>query len=184
MKYQNPDIESSYKENNIGQTLYNLVLEKRPKKIVEIGALYGYSALAMAEALQELGEGHINAYDLFEDYPFKHPTLEQTTKNIARYGLTEYVTLTKKSLEEWLRSPEPFDLLHVDISNTADTINFLYEATKERIKNGSIVIFEGGSKERDEVEWVKKYNKRPIGETTAPFHVIDARFPSLSMLGS
>jgi len=54
---------------------------------------------------------------------------------------------------------------------------------KDRIKKGAIVLFEGGSKERDQVEWISKYNKRPIGEAKAPYTVIDSSFPSLSMLG-
>ena len=36
MKYTNPKIVSSYRENNIGKTLYNLVLQLKPKKIIEI----------------------------------------------------------------------------------------------------------------------------------------------------
>lgn len=57
MKYTNPDIESSYRDNDLGRTLYDLVLKYKPKKIVEHGILFGYSTVAMAQALDELGGG-------------------------------------------------------------------------------------------------------------------------------
>ena len=78
MKYKNPNIESSYRKNDIGQTFFDLVLEKRPKVILEWGVLNGYSTVAMAMALDELGSGHITAYDLFDDYKYNSSTIENT----------------------------------------------------------------------------------------------------------
>ena len=104
-------------------------------------------------------------------------------KNIEHHGLSKYVTLAKKDLDSWLANPEDFDMLYFDISNTGDTVDAVYASVKDRIKKGAIVLFEGGSKERDQVEWISKYNKRPIGEAKAPYTVIDSSFPSLSMLG-
>lgn len=183
MKYKNPsEIETSYSENDIGQTLYDLVLKSKPKKIVEFGVLFGYSTVAMAMALDEIGEGHIYANDLFEDYEFKHSTMPETQGNIDRYNLTKYVTLSKKNFDEWLADPEEFDLLHVDVSNKGNTIERLYEAVKVQIERGAIVIFEGGSEERDNVDWMVKYNCKKLRDTKVPFEVIDPRFPSLSMI--
>ena len=183
MKYKNPaELESSYAKNDLGKTLYSLVLEHKPKKIVEFGVLNGYSTIAMAMALHELGGGHINSYDLFDDYPFKHSTMHDVRGVIDRYGLAEYVTLKKKDFDEWLSAPEQFDFMHVDISNKGDTIERLYEATRDQIQKGSVVVFEGGSKERDNVEWMKKFNQKKMSEIAVPFSVIDERFPSLSMI--
>jgi len=181
MKYINPDIESSYQENDLGQTLYNIVLERKPKKIVEIGVLHGYSTVAMAMALDELGEGRIIAYDLFEDYKFKHGTMGAVQAQLERYGIAKYVTLVKKDFDEWLAAPEQFDLLHLDISNKGDTIERLYVAVKDQVESGASVLFEGGSAERDEVEWMEKFHARSIRSAQGvPFQVIDSRFPSLS----
>lgn len=183
MKYRNPaEIETSYSENDIGRTLYDLVLKHKPKKIVEFGVLYGYSTVVMAMALDEIGEGHIHANDLFEDYEFKHSTMAETQGNIDRYGLTKYVTLSKKNFEEWLKQPEDFDLLHVDVSNKGDTIEHLYAAVKDQVARGAIVVFEGGSEERDNVEWMMKYNCKKLRDSAVPFEVVDERFPSLSMI--
>lgn len=183
MKYKNPtEIETSYSENDIGQTLYDLVLKYRPKKIVEFGVLAGYSTIVMAMALDEIGEGHIYANDLFENYEFKHSTMPDVQGNIDRYGLSEYVTLGKKNFDEWLASPQDFDLLHVDVSNKGDTIERLYESVKDQVERGAIVIFEGGSEERDNVDWMIKYNCKKLRDAKVPFRVIDGRFPSLSMI--
>ncbi|KKU82063.1 MAG: O-methyltransferase, family 3 [Parcubacteria group bacterium GW2011_GWA1_47_8] len=183
MKYKNPiEIETSYSENDIGRTLYDLVLKHKPKKIIEFGVLYGYSTVVMAMALDEIGEGHIYANDLFEDYEFKHSTMSETQANVDRYGLSKYVTLQKKNFEEWLKASEDFDLLHVDVSNKGDTIERLYEAVKDQVQKGSIVLFEGGSEERDNVAWMIKYNCKKIRDAKVPFEVIDEKFPSLSMM--
>lgn len=182
MEYTDPDIESSYHTSTIGKTLYEQVLKLKPEKIVEIGSYFGYTTVIMAMALDELGKGHINSYDLFEEYPYKHPTFEKTQKNIEKYGLSKYVTLAKKGLDEWLANPEGFDLLYIDVSNNGDVIDAVYAAVKENIAKGATVLFEGGSEERDDVEWIRKYNKCPIRDTKAPFKVIDPTFPSLSMI--
>ncbi|MBU2263318.1 class I SAM-dependent methyltransferase [Patescibacteria group bacterium] len=183
MKYQNPtEIESSYSENDLGKTLYDLVLKYKPKKIVEFGVLYGYSTVAMAMALDEIGEGHIYANDLFEDYSFKHATMQEVQDNINRYGLTKYVTLSKNNFDEWLVRPEDFDFLHIDVSNKGDTIEHLYESIKDRVARGAVVVFEGGSEERDNVEWMTKYKEKKIRDTNVPFKIIDPHFPSLSII--
>ena len=48
--YRQPDVYSSYRKNNIGQTLYDIVTKLKPKKIIEIGVLEGYSTISMAQA--------------------------------------------------------------------------------------------------------------------------------------
>lgn len=183
MKYKNPEIESSYQENDLGRTLYDLVLRYKPKKIVEWGVLYGYSTVAMAMALDELGGGHITGYDLFEKYPYKHSTMEKTQANIDGYGLSKYVTLKRGDFGEWIKNPEPFDLLHVDISNKGDTIAELYEATKDQIVAGATVIFEGGAPgERDKIPWMVKYGYQKIDDLGVPYKVLDEHFPSISQI--
>jgi len=182
MKYTNPKIESSYRKNDLGKTLYDLVLKYKPKRIIEHGVLSGYSTVAMAMALDEIGEGHIYAFDLFGNYEFKSSTIEETQKNIDRYGVSKYVSLVEKNFEEWLKEPEDFDMMHVDVSNKGGTIERLYDAVKDKIDEGSIVLFEGGSEERDNVEWMVKYNQKRFRDIEVPYEVIDSRFPSLSII--
>ncbi|MHB1316305.1 MAG: O-methyltransferase [Minisyncoccota bacterium] len=218
MKYQNPNIESSYQKNDLGKTLYDFVLEHKPKKIIEFGALYGYSTVAMAMALDEIGEGEIIVYDLFEDYSWTHSahkhtdtalafrkgwkyyvdmikkdyrewfrkkhdiTQKEVENHIAQYGLSKYVTIKKGDFMDWIKKPEDFDLLHVDISNNGDVIKLLSEKIQEQKNKGGIVLFEGGSYERDSIEWMNRYNKTKMNESGVKYKVLNEKFPSLSKL--
>lgn len=177
--YVNPEIESSYRENNIGETLYNKVLELKPNIIIEFGCLYGYSTVAMAMALKQLRQGKIKCYDLWENYQYKHSTIQQTIKNIQKYNLEEYVEFHQMDYNEWLKNPEQFDLLHLDISNDGDIIEKTYS-----ILHGNNILFEGGSEERDQVQWMVNYNKTPINSIKhkVPYVVINDKFPSLSFM--
>jgi predicted O-methyltransferase YrrM len=57
MQYKNPtDIKSSYSQNDIGKTFYDLVLKYKPKKIVEVGTLFGYSRFVIIEGPKNNGE--------------------------------------------------------------------------------------------------------------------------------
>ena len=70
--YKEPKVYSSYRKNNIGQTLYDIVIKLRPKNIIEIGVLEGYSTICMAQALKDLGDrsAKVYAHDLFDAYSF------------------------------------------------------------------------------------------------------------------
>ena len=137
----------------------------------------------MAMALDELGSGHITAYDLFDDYKYNSSTIENTQENIDRYNVSKYVTCKKGDFYSWLENIEPFDLHHVDISNNGETIAKLYEACRDRIENGATVIFEGGAPgERDEIPWMVKYKFPKIKDSKVPYKILNTKFPSLSML--
>ena len=115
---------------------------------------------------------------MWEKYDYKHSRLQDTKATIESYGLADYVEFAEKDYYEWLANPESFDLMHLDISNTGDTI----EQTYNKLPVGSKVVFEGGSIERDNVEWMIKYNARPINsiKTLVQYTVVDSNFPSLS----
>lgn len=183
MKYKNPNVESSYHQNDIGLTLYNLVLELKPKKIVEFGTLNGYSAICMGMALHEIGFGKIYCYDLWDEYKYKHTTIDFAKKNIKEYGLEDYVELNQMNIWDW--GDYDFDLLHIDISNDGDIIKKLCDKIGGYISDTKkTVIFEGGSEERDNIEWMLKYDKKPINDIKKeiPYEVINKNFPSLSIL--
>jgi hypothetical protein len=74
--------------------------------------------------------------------------------------------------------------MHLDISNTGDIISQTYNALQDKIKNGSIILFEGGSEERDNVEWMVKYKATPINliKSQTNYQVTDPNFPSISVI--
>lgn len=178
MAYFNYNIPSSYYKNNIGKTLYNTVLTMQPFIIIEFGTLHGYSAIAMAQALRDLDSlGKIICHDLWKKYPYKNTSMESTQATIDELGLTKYIELVEMDFYNW--KPEPFDLMHFDISNHAGHIKYLKNMVNDNLLNGT-VLFEGGSKERDKVEWMKDF--QPINSSGIKFITIDENFPSLSML--
>ena len=178
MAYFNYNISSSYYKNNIGKTLYNTVLTMQPSFIIEFGTLHGYSAIAMAQALRDLDNGGIIiCHDLWEKYPYNHSSMESTQATIDELGLTKYIELVEMDFYNW--QPEPFDLMHFDISNHAGHIRYLKNLVNYNQLKGT-VLFEGGTKERDRVEWMKNFEA--INPSGIRFITIDENFPSLSML--
>jgi len=170
-------IHSSYTLNNLGETIYNTVRELKPKKIIDFGLLYGYSTVCLAQGVRDNGFGEIIGYDLFEDYQYKNSIRNIVNYNLKYNGLNNIVTLIKKDFNEWLKEDEDFDLIHLDISNTGDTIASIHN----KYPNSNI-IFEGGTLERDNIEWMVKYNCRPINSTkeSTNYKVLNNKFPGLS----
>ena len=182
--YREPDIDSSFRRNHLGEVLYNFVLERRPKTIVEFGVYRGYSTVSMGMALKDLGRGELNAFDLFQEYPYRSVSREVAKANVERYGLSGVVTLSQMNLYDWLKAPSEFDLLFVDVSNTGDTIRDVERAVRPHLKLGASVVFEGGSRERDEIDWMVKYRKTPIraARKEVGYDLLDGRFPSISVI--
>jgi hypothetical protein len=181
------DIPSSYSENNIGQQLKEIILTYKPKKVVEFGVLNGYSTIHMAQALKEIGEGYVYAYDLWEKYPYRHSTKEKVLENLKKYKVENYVSLEDGDIFEWIEKKENFDLIHVDISNDGEKIQKIYNSLRaNKNSKNSIILFEGGTKERDQIEWMVKYNKEkiyPLLESgQVPYKIISEKFPGLSMV--
>ena len=189
-------MRSSYIQNNYGPVFENVVKTFLPQKCVELGVLDGYSTLAIARGIRKAmilsaHRSHLYAYDLWEDYDYKHGKMEEVQDRLDSEELSEYVTLHKKDAFEVYKDylDQSACLLHVDISNDGDTLNKIVEQWHTKLSMGGMILFEGGSAERDEIEWMKKYNKKPI-KPVIEFHEILNKwyiygtynaFPSLSV---
>jgi hypothetical protein len=87
----------------MGRLLYWFVRCTRPRLVVEAGSFIGYSALCIGQALEDNGEGHLHAFDLFLDLPdYVSPVLGRCTNtlaaargHIAQAGLAHRVTFHK-----------------------------------------------------------------------------------------
>lgn len=176
------DIESSYKVNNLGAFLYDLVFDLKPKKIVEFGTLYGYSAICMGLALKDLGKGKLVCYDLWDSYEFKSEKLRNTEQTVKKFKLENYVSLEKGNLfkDDW--SLLEFDLCHIDVSNDGEKIVAVRKIFEKKINEGIPVIFEGGTPERDEVPWMNLYGKKKIEDVKniVSYEVINKNWPGIS----
>ena len=98
--------------------LAEIILEKKPKVIVELGS--GTSSLVIGQLLKKIGDGHLFSYDHSEMF------MAKTRKDLDREGLSEFVTLyyapisvTEIYEKEWLwydleNIPEKIDMIIVD----------------------------------------------------------------------
>jgi predicted O-methyltransferase YrrM len=162
-------IRSSYKENNIGRILEIMTLGNKPNFIVECGILDGYSLYHFAKATKlnseaDYFDGHVVAYDLFDDYEYKHGNAVDVHNMLKAEGTSDYVTILQGDAYKVHQQHEEhsIDLLHVDIANDGNTFLKMFELWNCKISKTGMIVFEGGSQERDQVEWMKKYKKRPI----------------------
>lgn len=172
-------LPSSYADRGYGRLFYALVRALMPKSCVEIGIFRGYSLLMAAAALRDNGAGAITGYDLFEDYPYRHAHQPQVARQILDSGLAAWATLQQADArvvhEQW----DAVDYLHVDVSNTGDTYRQVFEHWAPRARQ--VILLEGGSRERDNVDWMLQYGKPAIGPALAELRR-DYRGWSISVL--
>lgn len=185
-------MRSSYEQNNFGEIFFSTVVTHKPIVCIEFGVLYGYSAYHLARALKYNKNGHLAAYDLFDDYAYKHGNKETVKKFIKNKGLAEFVTILKGDAYEVYKkyADNSVHLLHVDINNTAETVKKIMELWDIKIAQKGIILFEGGSEERDKVRWMIEYDKPPIKPEIERNQIIKSKytyktyqkFPSLTIL--
>ncbi len=182
-KLESEKWQSSYEPNHFGDIFYSLVRVLKPKIIVELGTKAGYSAYYMAKALRNNGFGAIDCYDLWELYEFTSCPLEKTKKNISEFA--DIISLKKQDVENVHEKYNSVDILHIDLGNHGDMLDEILIPWISKVKK--LIIIEGGSKERDNVEWMKKYNKKSINEwlnknkSLFNFIVIEP-FPSITLI--
>lgn len=162
-------IRSSYKKNNIGRTFEVMTLGYKPRLIVECGILDGYSLYHFAKATKlnsesEYFKGHVIAYDLFDEYEYNHGSAIDVHNMLKHEGVSEYVLILQGNAYEVHKhyNDGEVDLLHIDISNDGNTYLDMMELWSRKISPFGKIVFEGGSEERDNIAWMKKYNKTPI----------------------
>lgn len=192
-------MRSSYAAANYAGIFRGHVLALEPRTVVELGVLDGYSTVAIAQGLKAVREaggpkGHLDAYDLFERYAFKHGDQAAVRAELVKAGVEEYVTVRQADAltdaVETLYLDGKVQLLHVDLSNTGEILQKIIELWDPKLALGGQLLFEGGSAERDRVEWVTKFHKTPIRPELQSNPTIRAKyrvhtyqaFPSLTVL--
>ena len=174
-------MKSSYQQNNYDELFSALVAVHKPKVIVECGVLNGFSLLAMVESSDPRSD--IFAYDLFEDYEFKHGQ-QKEVQNLLDVNFHKNVKLVKQDAIEAARNHEDksVDFLHIDISNHYENLAKMFDVWMPKVKVDGLMLFEGGSKERDNVEWMKKHKKRKISKFIYEYLVDCYMFEFVTML--
>lgn len=174
-------MRSSYLKNNYGMIFDAISFIVDPKIIVEFGILDGYSLEKFA---MNCPNSSIFAYDLFEDFPFNHANLEKMQEKFSVYPNVK-INKADFYVAHELFDNDSIDLLHIDIANDGKTFEHAIEFWTPKVKK--IIILEGGSLERDNVYWMKQYQKPKIGPVIEKFkksykiHVIE-EYPSVTIL--
>ena len=155
-------------------SLYALILQFKPKNIIEYGTEYGGTAMVMALALKQLQDeehhkGKIYTYDTFEIQSKGEigsvPNLETAKQNLSQAFFKDLIEVDRGDFWEFCdKKDKEFDLLYFDIDNDGDKVLEMYNGCKDNIEKGSIVLFEGGSIVRDNVPWMKDLNKTKMND--------------------
>ena len=158
-------LQSSYVARGYGSIFYALIRALKPLRAVEIGILQGFSLLSAGAALRDNGAGLIAGYDLFDSYPYRHADREQVARQTRVSGLDEWVAIHAGHASDVHHHWEAVDYLHVDISNDGDTYRRVFHQWSHKVRQ--VILMEGGSRERDNVEWMRRYDKPPIATALA-----------------
>jgi perosamine synthetase len=150
-------LSSSYQEHHYELFFYGLVRALRPERCVEIGVLEGFSLLATAAGLRDNAHGHVTAYDLFERYPYRHATATRVAETCEEWSVQPFVTLHQADVHVAASRHDRVDLLHVDISNDGDIIRQQFVRWADKVTG--VMVFEGGSRERDRVPWMTTHHR-------------------------
>jgi predicted O-methyltransferase YrrM len=156
------DFHSSYKDQSYKYFFYGLARVLKPQICVELGVLEGYSLFPTAYALKENGIGKIYGYDLFDSYAYRHEKYEKALSRVSELQLNPFIDLHKQDVSNIHLEYDAVDLLHIDLSNTGETYLEMFDKWSSKVKKA--FLFEGGSKKRDNVEWMLKYKKPPIAK--------------------
>lgn len=147
---ENINFVNMHRYQNIERTVYQKVIEWKPKTIVELGHGSGALTSAMGLALKKLNNnGKIYSYDVngTSNYTLG-PMSKSALENVKERKLTDIVEFTKGNVfETWVKDPFPFDLLLIDINNTWNILyNILIANTfiNNEIKKGAKILVEGG----------------------------------------
>jgi len=190
-------MRSSYIDNDYGSVFRSLILAQQPKLVVECGVLDGYSTFNIAHAIRfnRQRRGIICpffAYDLWEDYDYKHGDFQEVEDMLKKQQLDRFVNLTEGdafNVAQVFENGE-VDFLHMDISNDGDTLVKTLEVWGDKISESGMIAFEGGSIDRDNVDWMQKYDFTSIRDTLINhpsvyknwiYQILDV-FPSMTLL--
>ncbi len=151
-----------------GKIIKDTIKRYRPKDILEIGTLYGYSAILMASTLSG-SDGKVVTIEIDKSLA------EAARKNIVDAGLSEKTeVITGNALDVIPKLDQKFQLIFLDAAKV-DYLEYLKSAEKYCLEKGAVIIADNVKVSKDEMldylEYVRNsgvYTSRTI-ETTLEF---------------
>lgn len=135
------------------EELYKYVLENKYTHILELGTAFGKATVAMAAALDELGEGHIDTVELaIAEKRFWKGSCAKVAESA---GLTAFINIhhenhtynwfLKKKLEEQKRDNtfEPcYDFVFIDGAHNFTVDGLAFHLCDRLLKSGGSILFD------------------------------------------
>ena len=151
-----------------GKIITGIIQKYKPRSILEIGTLYGYSAILMADTLKG-ADGKVVTIEMDKSIA------DIARKNIADANLLDKIdVIVGNSLDEIPRLNSKFDLLFLDAAKN-EYLKYLELAQKNDLKRGTIVVADNveisKNEMQDYLEYVRNstiYKSKTI-ETTVEF---------------
>lgn len=151
-----------------GKIITGIIQKYKPRNILEIGTLYGYSAILMADTLKG-ADGKVVTIEIDKSIA------DIARKNIADANLLDKIdVIFGNSLDEIPRLNSKFDLLFLDAAKN-EYLKYLELAQKNDLKRGTIVVADNveisKNEMQDYLEYVRNstiYKSKTI-ETTVEF---------------
>jgi predicted O-methyltransferase YrrM len=151
-----------------GKIITGIIQRYKPRNILEVGTLYGYSAILMADTLNG-ANGKVITIEIDK------PIADIARKNIADADLTDKIdVIVGNALDVIPRLNSKFDLLFLDAAKN-EYLKYLELAQKRNLKEGSIIVADNveisKSEMQDYLEHVRNsrgYRSKTI-ETTVEF---------------
>lgn len=176
-------MNSSYKNTiNYGELIEGLTYAVQPKTIVEIGILDGYSLEYLIKGCSNMNNVIINAYDIFEEFNGNHANNDALQLKFSKYNNVSIKYGDFYEIHKLL-SDNSVDIIHIDIANNGNVYEFAMQNYFPKLSKKGMMIFEGGSEKRDNVEWMLKYDKSKIQPVVEKYNMkVIGDFPSLSII--
>ena len=113
--------------------LLNYIEEHKCKQILELGTAVGYSALFMAEVLDNIGEYHIDTIELDD------VRAEEAQGHITEFGKEDKIHLYRGDAAEVLKTlSEKYDFIFIDAAK-AQYMNYL-QAVMKLVHADSVIV--------------------------------------------
>jgi predicted O-methyltransferase YrrM len=134
-----------------GRELYDFVMEMKPQRCLELGFAHGVSTCYIAAALQEVGNGRIDAVDLVE--PVRDPCAEELLIRCGLAGQVDifrernsYTWFLKKEIEtntgtEGICIP-CYDFIFVDGPKNWTIDGAAFFMADKLLKPGGVILFD------------------------------------------
>jgi predicted O-methyltransferase YrrM len=150
-------MRTSYNILNLsyGDLLKSITTVKNPQKIVEIGILDGYSLECFIKNSNK--NTLIEAFDLFENFNGNHAYKNELINRFSHFSNVKIDYGNFYELDNIIDNN--IDIIHIDIANNGDVFEYAIDKYLPKLSEEGILLLEGGSNERDCVEWMKKFNK-------------------------